>query len=145
METDCGNGAAAGATMTMGRGMARRLGLLIMLGLLALGLLAAPAGAAAAGADAADHYYDPVIYTSRAVVSGERIVVEGFGFYAYDNIAVLVIDSWRTGRVSGGTTADSDGFFTGTITTYTFEPGFYTVLVGDSAGAVLSTVVEVVY
>ena len=128
-----------------GRGMARRLGLMLALGLLALGLLAAPAGAAAAEADAADHYYDPVIYTSRAVVSGERIVVEGFNFYAYDNISVLVVDAWGSVRVSGGTTADSDGFFSGTVTTYTFEPGFYTVIVGDTAGAVLSTVVEVVY
>ena len=105
----------------------------------------APAGAAGAEAGAAGPYYDPTIYTSRAVVPGERIVVEGFGFYAYDNISVLVVDAWGTVRVSGGTTAGSDGFFNGTITTYTFEPGFYTVLVGDSAGAVLSTVVEVVY
>ena len=134
------------ATMaTTGRGLARRLGLVLAMGLLALGLLAAPAGAAAAEARAADHYYDPAIFTSRAVVSGERIVVEGFGFYAYDNISVLVVDQWGAVRVSGGTTADYDGFFSGTVTTYTFEPGFYTVIVSDTAGAVLSTVVEVVY
>ena len=51
------------ATMAMGRGLARRLGLLVMLGLLALGLLAAPAGAAATEAGAADHDYAPAIFT----------------------------------------------------------------------------------
>ncbi len=130
------------ATMMMGRGLARRLGLVLALGLLALGLLAAPAGAAAAEAD---HYYDPVIYTSRAVISGESIVVEGFGFYAYDNIYVQLFDEWGYERVAGGTVADWDGFFSGTITTYYLEPGFYTVVVSDTAGAVRYSVVEVVY
>ncbi len=134
------------ATMAMtGRGMVRRLGLLVMLGLLALGLLAAPAGAAAAEADAAHHYYDPVVYTSRAVVSGERIGVEGFNFYAYDTIYVQLFDAWGFERANGGTTTDWDGFFSGTITTFTLEPGFYTVVVRDTAGAVLYSVVEVVY
>jgi hypothetical protein len=133
------------ATMTMGRGMARRLGLLVLLVLLALGLLAAPAGAAAAEADSAHHYYDPVVYTSRAVVSGERIVVEGFNFYAHDTIYVQVFDAWGFERANGGTTTNWDGFFSGTITTFTMEPGFYTVVVSDTAGAILYMVVEVVY
>ena len=134
------------ATMaTTGRGLARRLGLLLMLGVLALGLLAAPAGAAAAEAEAASPYYDPVIYTSRAVVPGESIVIEGFGFYSYDNIYVQLFDAWGYERVAGGTTADWDGFFSGTITTFTLEPGFYTVVVSDTAGSVRYSVVEIVY
>jgi len=130
---------------TTGRGLARRLGLLLALGLLALGLLAASAGAAAAEGDTTHHYYDPVVYTSGAVFAGEPIAVEGFGFYAYDNIYVQVFDAWGYERANGGTTADWDGYFSGTITTYTMEPGFYTVVVIDTAGAVLYTVVEVVY
>ena len=134
------------ATMaTTGRGMARRLGLVLALGLLALGLLAAPAGAAAAEAGVAHHYYDPVVYTSRAVVPGERIVVEGFNFYAYDNIYVQLFDAWGFERANGGATTDWDGFFAGTITTFTMEPGFYTVVVSDSAGSVRYSTVEVVY
>ena len=133
------------ATMTMGRGMVRRLGLLLALGLLALGLLAAPAGAAAAEAGATDHYYAPVIYTSWAVVPGEPIGVEGFDFYAYDNIYVQLFDEWGYERANGGTVADWDGYFFGTISTDYLEPGFYTVVVSDTAGAVLYSVVEVVY
>ncbi len=132
------------ATM-MERGLARRLGLLLALGLLALGLLAAPAGAAAAEAGATDHYYAPAIFTAQAVVSGEAIGVEGFGFYAYDNIYVQLFDAWGDERANGGTVADWDGFFAGTISTYYLEPGFYTVVVSDTAGAVLYSVVEVVY
>ncbi len=133
------------ATMTIGRGMARWLGLLLALGLLALGLLAAPAGAAAAAGDAAGIYYDPVIYTSWAVTPGDPIVVEGFNFYSHDNIYVQVFDAWGYERANGGTTTDWDGFFTGTITTFTLEPGFYTVVASDTAGAVRYSTVEVVY
>jgi hypothetical protein len=86
-----------------------------------------------------------VIYTSRAVVPGESIVIEGFGFYSYDNIYVQLFDRFGHERVAGGTTADWDGFFSGTITTYTLEPAYYTVVVSDSAGAVLYSTVEVVY
>ena len=133
------------AMRTGGRAMVRRLGLLLALGLLALGLLAAPAGAAAAAGDAAGIYYDPVIYTSWVVTPGEPIVVEGFNFYSYDNIYVQVFDRFGYERVAGGTTADWDGYFAGTITTFTLEPAYYTIVVSDSAGAVLYSVVEVVY
>ena len=134
------------ATMlTGGRGMARRLGIMLALGLLALGLLAAPAGAAAAEAGASGPYYDPVVYTSRAVVPGEQIVVEGFGFYSYDNIYVQLFDRFGIERVAGGTTADWDGYFSGTITTNYLEPAYYTVVVSDSAGTILYSEVEVVY
>jgi hypothetical protein len=133
------------AMRTGGRGLVRRLGLLLALGLLALGLLAAPAGAAAAAPGASSPYYDPVIYTSRAVVSGEAIGVEGFNFYAHSDIFVQLFDEWGYERVAGGTVADWDGFFAGTISTYTLEPGFYTVVVSDAFGAVRYAVVEVVY
>ena len=92
------------------------------------------------------HYDDDrVVSTSRAVVPGERIVVEGFNFYAYDTISVQLFDAWGYERANGGTTTDWDGFFTGTITTFTLEPGFYTVVVSDSAGALRYSTVEVVY
>jgi hypothetical protein len=58
---------------------------------------------------------------------------------------VQLFDAWGFERASGGTTTDWDGFFSGTITTFTLEPGFYTVVVRDTAGAVLYSVVEVVY
>jgi hypothetical protein len=87
--------------------------MLLSLTLLAMGLLAFPAGATArevVGQDAqvatAAVAYDPVIYTTVVVPSGAPIEAEGFGFYAYDDITVLVID--RDGYVvfSGDTTTN---------------------------------------
>ena len=72
-------------------------------------------------------------------------MVEGFGFYAYDTISVQLLDAWGYERANGGTTADWDGFFSGAITTFTPEPGFYTVVVSDTGGVVPYSVVEVVY
>lgn len=141
-------------TARKGSGLVRKLGMLLSLTLLATGLLAFPAGAGATarevvGQDAqvatAAVTYGPVIYTTAVVPSGAPIEVEGFGFYAYDDITVLVID--RDGYVvfSGDTITNRRGSFGGYIDSSYFAPGRYTIQVSDTVGAVLSTRLLVTY
>lgn len=135
-----------------GMGMIRKLGVSLATMLLAVGLLAFPLGAAAAPADAAQanqvaasQYYNPVVYVSAEVPSGAKIGVEGFDFYAYDNILVEIYDSYGYRVFEGGITADRDGYFAGYINSSTFAPGSYTVFVSDTAGAVLVADLLVTY
>ncbi len=128
-------------------GLARRLGLVLTLGLLALGLTILPQGArgaAAAGAAQAG-YYEPGIVVAASVPSGVPIGVEGYNFLAYDLVTVYVLDSSYNVVFAGDIVTDGWGYFGGQIRSEYFAPDYYTIVAVDSLGTFVSVGMWVTY